>query len=136
MTWQYLFAGPSVKDFDQHVLSGTDMAWLDSELPGATIAEAKNCYDLAADDKRDVAGFHAGCGHMEGHALMIVAGLTTNKKVVGFTLKGFNTAAEGNQETVIRKDNFANLFEVTVGWCRWTVSKPELKAHPVSAISA
>jgi hypothetical protein len=128
-----------VKDFNQHVLNGQDMAWLDAQLPGATVAEAKICYDLATDDKRDIARFHAGCGDVEGHALMIVAELTTNKKVVGFTLNGFNQddvaaaaaaaaavaagAAQGNQENVMRKDNFANLFEVT-GRTRLVLEKP------------
>ena len=129
-----------VKDFNQHVLNGHDMAWLDSELPGATVAEAKICYDLATDDKRDIARFHAACGDMDGHALMIVAELTTNKKVVAFTLKGFNQddvaaaaaaaaavaagADEGNQESIMREDNFANLFEIT-GRTRLVLEEPD-----------
>ena len=110
-----------VKDFNQHVLTGQDMAWLDSELPGATVAEAKVCYDLAMDDGRNMTGFLAGCGDMEGHALMIVAELTTNKKVVGFTLRGFNHDGDGD---MMRRDNFANLFEVT-GRTRLVLEDPE-----------
>lgn len=119
-----------VKDFNQHVLNGGDMAWLDSELPGAVISEAKICYDLATDVHRRFWQFHAGCGDMKSHALMIVAELTTNKKVVGFTLKGFNpddgaaAAKENENENVMREDNFANLFEVT-GRTRLVLEDPD-----------
>ena len=121
-----------VKDYNQHVLNGQEMAWLDSVLPAAAVTEAKICYDLATDDERDFSRFLAGCGDMEGHALMIVAELSTNKKVVGFTLKGFNqdgNAALGaspppTQESLMHKDNFANLFEVT-GRTRLVLEDPE-----------